>query len=134
VAECNHADEMIRWLANFPDVNPNPIAGTDPHGIIACANSATQKNLKERGFKKNPPLYFADDKDEILHSQKESTEFKIYGELSRNTAYVPENIPRLRELQNVNFCYTLFYQTCKEEITRHPGENLAIGTGNREGD
>ena len=131
MAERNRADEMIRGLASFSEMNP--IVGMDAQGVITCANSATQKTYKDLGVLKNPSLFVPDDKEEILHL-KESTKSQIYWEIALKTACFSENITPIRESQDVNFRYIFFYQTYKEEIKQLTGQNLAIGTSNREGD
>jgi len=102
MAECTRADERIRWLAGFPDMNPNPTAGMDAHGVITFASPATEKTVKDPGVFENTLLFVPGNDEEIVHRQKESTGYQIYRGITRNTANVPENIARIRELPEVN--------------------------------
>jgi hypothetical protein len=134
VAEYNRADERIRWLAGFPEMNLNLIAGMDAEGAITLANPATQKILRELFFFENPSLSVPDGKEEILPLHTESTGSRLYREITLNTGCFSEHIVRIRKLQDVNFRSNFFYQTYMEEMKRLTGKDLAIGTSKREGD
>lgn len=134
MVKCNRADERIRWLESFNEMNPNPIVGMGAKEIITSASSATQKIIKELGFFENPSLFVPDGKEEVLRQLKEISDFRISREITLNTACFSENIARIRELLDVKFRYIFFSQPYKEEIKRLTGKDLVIGTSNREGD
>lgn len=70
---------MLTFFPVFPEMNPNPIVGTDTRRVITFANSATQKTCNTQGVPENPVLFFPDDKEitKSLPSRK----------ITLNTAY-----------------------------------------------
>lgn len=134
MVKCNRADERIRWLAGFPDLNSNPIVGFDVREIITSARSATQKIIKEPKFLKNPSIFVPDGKEEVLRPLKEISNFRISRAITLNTTCFLKNIARVRELLVMKFRNIFFSQPYKEEIKQLTGENLVIGTSNRERD
>jgi hypothetical protein len=132
VTEYNRADEWISYMAGFSEINPVPIAGMNTRRVITFASSASQKICKEPGFFKKSSIFVPDDKEEILHLPKESPPSRIYRHTTPGTACFPENIARINELPAVNFWYTLFSHSDKEEIKRRNRKVLTMGTSNLE--
>ncbi len=90
-----------KWLASFPETNPNPVMEINAQGIITFANPATINTLKKLGFPPNPELFLPDDKEEIIRNLREGTELQEYREIKLNNSYFSENIALNRELQVV---------------------------------
>ena len=101
VTERKQAEERIRWLASFPEMNPNPIIEMDAQGTITFANDATQKILKELGLPENPQAFVPEDKDEILRLLREGNISQIYREITLNNETIAENISLNPNLQVV---------------------------------
>jgi PAS domain S-box-containing protein len=98
VTERKRADERIRWLASFPEMNPNPVIEMDAQGTITYANIATLTTLKNLGLADNPAVFVPEDKDEILHILHHGTEPQIYREITLNNQTFAENIALNHEL------------------------------------
>ena len=94
-------EERLRWLASFPEMNPNPVIELDANGIITFANEATHKTLKALGLPENPALFAPDDKKEILRLLRESAELQVNREIKLNDAWFSENIALNRGLRVV---------------------------------
>jgi PAS domain S-box-containing protein len=95
------AEDRIRWLASFPELNPNPVIEMDAQGTITFANAATLKTLRDLGLPENPNVFVPEDKDEILRVLREGTELLIDREITLNNEIFAENITLNRELQVV---------------------------------
>jgi PAS domain S-box-containing protein len=95
------AEERIRWLASFPELNPNPVIEMDAQGTITFANAATRKTLRDLGLPENPKAFVPEDKDEILRLLREGTELQIYREIVLNNKTFAENISLNHELHVV---------------------------------
>ena len=52
LTELKQAEEHIRYLAAFPDLNPNPVIEVDSSGEIIFFNQATEKTLEDLGMGK----------------------------------------------------------------------------------
>jgi PAS domain S-box-containing protein len=101
VDNSTHEEKRARWLASFPELNPNPIIEINANGVITFANEASYKILKSLGLPENPALFIPEDKEEILRLLKEGSEHQIIREISIDTATFSENIILVRELQFV---------------------------------
>ena len=50
ITERKQAEEHIRLLASFPEINPNPILEVDAGGVVTFYNPATQTALEREGL------------------------------------------------------------------------------------
>ena len=101
VNDSTQSDERARWLASFPEINPNPVIEINANGVITFANGASHKILKSLGLPENPALFIPDDKEEILRLLKEGSEHQIVRKITLDTASFSETIILVRELQVV---------------------------------
>ncbi len=92
ITEGKAAEEQIRWLASFPELNPVPVIELDDEGGITFANIATSSTLKELGLPYDPALFIPDDKEEILRLLREGSESQIYREITLGPETFGENI------------------------------------------
>jgi PAS domain S-box-containing protein len=92
ITEGKAAEEQIRWLASFPELNPVPVIELDEEGGITFANIATSTTLKELGLPYNPALFIPDDREEILRLLREGSESQIYREVTIGSETFGENI------------------------------------------
>ena len=92
ITEGKAAEEQIRWLASFPELNPVPVIELDDEGGITFANIATSTTLKELGLPYDPALFIPDDKEEILRLLREGSESQIYREITLGPETFGENI------------------------------------------
>ncbi len=101
VTEQMKAEERIRWLASFPELNPNPVIEMDAEGTITFANEVTFKTLRELGLSENPGLFVPKDKTEILRLLREGTESQLDREIVLNDETFNEHISLNRVLHVV---------------------------------
>ena len=106
ITRSERAEDRIRWLASFPEMDPNPVIEMDAQGTITFANSSTQKILKELGLPENPALFIPEDKEDILRLLRETDEPQVNREITLNNETFAENISLNRTL-NVVRMYTL---------------------------
>ena len=67
VTELKRAEERIRHLASFPEINPSPILEVDAAGKITFCNPATQAALEKAGVHgKEPTAFLPEDMDALL--------------------------------------------------------------------
>jgi len=99
VAKPDSGDKKIRWLASFPEMDPNPVIEMDARGVVTFANPATYRTLTDLGLPKNPSVFIPDDKEEIVRLLSEGTESRIYREITLKTAWFSENISLIPEFQ-----------------------------------
>jgi len=125
ITERKRAEKWIRWLASFPELNPNPIIEMDAQGTITFSNVAAQENLKKLGLPENPALFIPEDKEDILRMLRETNELQVYREITLNNETFAENISLNHEL-NVVRIYTRNVSERKraEEALRETNEYL----------
>ncbi|MFA4849220.1 MAG: PAS domain-containing sensor histidine kinase [Methanoregula sp.] len=92
ITEGKAAEEQIRWLASFPELNPVPVIELNDEGVITFANIATSTTLKELGLLYDPALFIPEDKEEILRLLNEGFNSQIYREVTLGSETFGENI------------------------------------------
>jgi len=102
----NRGEKKDKWLASFPEMNPNPLIEMNARGEITFANAAAHQTLKKLGLPPNPELFLPDDKEEILRMLRETSDSQVYREINLNNTWFSENIALNRELQVVRI-YTV---------------------------
>jgi PAS domain S-box-containing protein len=125
ITERKRAEEQIRWLASFPELNPNPVIEMDAQGTITFANAATLKTLRNLGLPENPALFVPENKEDILRLLRETGELQVYRELFLNNETFAEDITLNHELRVVRI-YTKNITNRKraEEALRESEEHL----------
>ena len=106
ITDQKQALDRIRWLASFPELNPNPVIEMNARGDITFANAVTSTTLHDLGLPDDPALFIPGDKDEILRLLRETDELQLYREISLGQEIFAENISLNRALQVVRI-YTL---------------------------
>ena len=86
------AETEIRWLASFPELNPDPVIELDAEGTVTFANSATKKNLLDLGLPPDPSLFLPEDRQEILQLLKQGTQSQVLREITLGSQNFEENI------------------------------------------
>ena len=86
------AETEIRWLASFPELNPNPVIELDARGTVTFANPAAKKVLVDLGFPPDPSLFLPKDLQEILQLLKQGTESQVVREITLGSQILEENI------------------------------------------
>jgi PAS domain S-box-containing protein len=82
ITEQKKALDRIRWLASFPELNPNPVVEMNGRGEITFANAITKKTLLNLGLPDDPSLFLPDDKDELLRILHETENLQAYREVT----------------------------------------------------
>jgi hypothetical protein len=60
------AEEKIKHLASFPELNPNPIIETDLKGQVLFYNAVTMSILKKLGAQEDVRLFLPHDLNEVI--------------------------------------------------------------------
>jgi len=83
LTERKQAEDRIRHLASFPQLNPNPIIEVSPLGSITFINAATQRALENLGLDKDDATVFLpQDIDSILKDLSKQEDQSLYRELA----------------------------------------------------
>jgi len=99
ITDQNQALDRIRWLASFPELNPNPVIEMDENGTITFANAVTSTTLYDLGLPDDPALFIPRDREEILRLLRETDELQLYREIVLGNEIFAENISLNRALQ-----------------------------------
>lgn len=86
------AETEIRWLASFPELNPDPVIELDAEGTVTFANPAAKKALLDLGFPPDPSLFLPQDRQEILQLLNQGTESQVVREITLGSQSFEENI------------------------------------------
>ncbi|MDO9549918.1 MAG: PAS domain-containing sensor histidine kinase [Methanoregula sp.] len=92
ITEGKAAEEQIRWLASFPELNPDPVIELDREGTIMFANPATRTILKTLDLPDDPALFIPEDKEEILRLLEAGSAHQIYREIILGSEIFAESI------------------------------------------
>jgi len=103
ITERKRAEERIRWLASFPEMNPNPVIEMDAQGTITFANAAALTTLRDLGLPEDPALFVPENKEEILRLLRETGESRVNREIILNNKTFAEDIALNHELRVVRF-------------------------------
>jgi signal transduction histidine kinase len=99
ITKQNKALDRIRWLASFPELNPNPVIEMGATGEILFANAVTHTVLRELGLSDDPLLFIPGDLGDILYLLTETEEPHIYREITLAGQTFSESIALNRALQ-----------------------------------
>ncbi len=99
ITERKLVEGQIRWLASFPEMNPNPVIEMDAQGTITFANAATLKTLRDLGLPENPALFVPENKEDILRLLRETGELQVNREIILNNEIFAEDITLNHELR-----------------------------------
>jgi PAS domain S-box-containing protein len=89
ITEGKAAEEQIRWLASFPELNPSPVIEIDAEGTVTFANPATRTTLRDLGLPDDPTVFIPGDKEEILRLLREGSEPLVQREITlRNDTFL----------------------------------------------
>lgn len=92
ITEGKAAEEQIRWLASFPELNPDPVIELDHEGNVMFANAASRTILKALDLPDDPALFIPEDKEEILRLLKDGSAPQIYREIILGSEIFAESI------------------------------------------
>lgn len=92
ITEGKAAEEEIRWLASYPELNPNPVIEIDAGGTITFANPASRITLHKLGFPSDPSLFVPGDLEEILRLLERDTGVQVEREITVGDETFLENI------------------------------------------
>ncbi|MDP3564508.1 MAG: PAS domain S-box protein [Methanoregula sp.] len=92
ITEGKAAEEQIRWLASFPELDQNPVIELDMEGAVTFANTATKTILDELGLPNDPSVFVPADGNEILQLLRNGSDPQIYREITLADEIFAENI------------------------------------------
>jgi PAS domain S-box-containing protein len=101
ITEGKAAEEQIRWLASFPELDPDPVIELDGEGSITFANTASITILKALGLPGDPALFIPEDKEEILQLLTMGSSPRVYREITLDNETFAESITLDKGLQAV---------------------------------
>ena len=133
VTEWNCAEERIRWLAVFPDMNPDIDIWMDLKWAITFARSSSQKTLTVRGNSENLSSFVREDHENVSLLHEMILKTRIFRKNTVDPACVPEHIASIRELLVMNFRSIFPSLMYKEKIQRLRGNDFVVKIRYREG-
>ncbi len=87
------AEERIKHLASFPQLNPNPVCEVDPQGNVIFCNPATLKILKDLGKGEGDvALFLPADINEILTGLDKKKEALFHREITIKDRFFGETV------------------------------------------
>jgi two-component system CheB/CheR fusion protein len=93
VTELKRAEERIRHLASFPEINPNPILEVDASGKVTFSNPGTQATLERAGLDgKEATAFLPGDIDALLSGWDRQTDVMVNREVTINGRVFDEAI------------------------------------------
>jgi len=93
VTELKRAEERIRHLASFPEINPNPILEVDASGNVIFSNPGTQATLERAGLDgKEATAFLPGDMDALLNGWDRQTDVMVSREVTIGTGVFEEAI------------------------------------------
>ena len=83
VTGLKRAEERIRHLASFPEINPNPILEVDSEGVVTFSNPATEATLERAGLDgKEVVAFLPEDMDALLKGWDRQTDVMVNREVT----------------------------------------------------
>jgi PAS domain S-box-containing protein len=83
ITKLKHAEEKVKFLATFPQLNPSPVMEVDVSGAVTFANPATQKILDSLGMDAGDfRAFLPHDLDAVIREWDKKTESTLYREIS----------------------------------------------------
>ena len=92
ITEVQRAQDKIRHLASFTQLNPNPILELDAKGKVLFSNVATKLALRRVGAPENPDLFKPTDLPGILRELSQGNQALFYREVEIRDAVFGERI------------------------------------------
>jgi PAS domain-containing protein len=92
ITETQRAQDKIRHLASFTQLNPNPILELDAQGRILFSNVATKLALRRIGAPEDPDLFKPPDLPGILRELSQGNQALFYREVEIGDALFGERI------------------------------------------
>jgi len=92
ITETQRAQDKIRHLASFTQLNPNPILELDAQGKILFSNVATKLALRRIGVPEEPDLFKPSDLPGILRELSQGNQALFYREVEIGDAMFGERI------------------------------------------
>lgn len=99
ITEHKRAQEKIRHLASFPQLNPNPIIELDENGKIIFSNLAAIKALKELKVPKQLKLFLPEDFAHIFKMFKSGKSKEFMSEVRIKERFFIESLAFIPELK-----------------------------------
>jgi PAS domain S-box-containing protein len=126
ITEGKMAEEQIRWLASFPELNPNPVIELDAGGIVTFANTSTRTILKDLRLPDDPGLFVPHDREEILRLLQEGSKSQIYREIMLGNETFGEDISLDNGLQVVRiYARNITWRKRSEDLLKSEAVKLA---------
>jgi PAS domain S-box-containing protein len=92
ITERRQAEQEIRHLSSFPQLNPNPVMEIDAHGTILFCNPGLIKSLEQLHLEPDARLFLPDDMPAIIHELRQRQAAMVRREVVIGDAVFAENI------------------------------------------
>lgn len=91
--DCKLAEDRIKHLASFPQLNPNPVMEVDAAGKVTFCNPATQNILEGIGLdKEDAAVFLPADLDLIIKELEKKEEASLYREVAVKDMFFGETV------------------------------------------
>jgi len=124
ITERRQAEQEIRYLSSFPQLNPNPVLEVDTAGTIIFYNPGSIKSLKQLDLEPDVRLFLPADMPAIIHDLEQHQWTLIRSEVAIGSAVFAES-----------FCLTPGYGTIRifaTDITKRKDIEEALRNFNTE--
>jgi PAS domain S-box-containing protein len=128
ITEGKAVEEQIRWLASFPELDPNPVIELDYEGVVTFANTATRTILGNLGLPPDPSVFVPSDREEVLGLLRKGADPQIYREVTLADEIFGENIALETGLQVVRIYARNItrYKRAEEELKESEEFNRSL--------
>ncbi len=92
ITERRQAEEEIRHLSSFPQLNPNPVLEVDTTGSVIFWNPGAIKSLEQLACEPDARLFLPPDMAEIIHDLEQRRLTSVKREVSIGNTVFAENI------------------------------------------
>lgn len=124
--DCKLAEDRIKHLASFPQLNPNPVMEVDAAGKVTFCNPATQNILEGIGLdKEDAAVFLPADFDRIIKELEKKEEASLYREVAVKDMFFGETVYLSSQSEVARiYAYEITERKQAEEMLRRAHEEL----------